>query len=337
MLGSVESTDFCAYCRRESDIASLDQIKVLFVLAPEILHTPVETFDGPGVDGSEIFVGLVPPSQNGSGVSYRFGKDQPPLEKGRYHVVCPFSSVDCYFDVVGAPRPTLHHARVTASEMQRPFKEAARAVINLEHGNAQVDFVAYVHSRSMCLGRQGTHTFDRDQGAVLLLRILSLSKGPPPSLKPKAFTKATELVHHPSLSRLLPEHAVHETFDVPDVTLVAASWDSTFTPKVSNGWMVRSTADGAVWAMDRVEAAVKVAEGLLRERRVRVGIYRGPATLVPLKGGMDYSGETMRRALRLCDYAKLGECCGPPELLEKFSVKREVSVHGVPHPVVGVR
>ena len=146
-LASIRREQICSFCGHTNTVESLDQIQALFAWAPEVLPAPVQAYDSHRLPHKPILEGLVPPSKEDSGLSYVFGVHswQPPaIPKGRYRLVCPYASVDCYLHVAREPQAKPIRMRLKASDMQRPLygQSQTNEIINLDHGKVRLDLQA---------------------------------------------------------------------------------------------------------------------------------------------------------------------------------------------------
>lgn len=106
MLGRVPNKAACAGCKKPNVIDSLERVKVLFLLNPDVLYILAENYAcTPSTESlaqTRAFA-VVPATATGSGFSYSVGTGEgqiaPELDKGRYRMHCPVAKTDNYLIV----------------------------------------------------------------------------------------------------------------------------------------------------------------------------------------------------------------------------------------------
>lgn len=354
-IGQIVNSEnaICQGCSESNQVSQLDNIKVFFVFTQSIMYVPANGYECPHSSARlphMAFFGFLTPTTTGSGFSYLFGfddeKSQPAFAAGRYRIVCPYSRIDCRFDIerdaTDDDKPL--RRKICVSEMRKSEIGKKHKIIKLEHGKVRLDFVSDTDSISVLF-------WFHDMDDELAYRLPEADKNP--------VTTATHCIHHPSFKYLFSDQVVGEAsrFTISNVVLVFTDVVSStalyeecgdgkaldtvrdhfkvlFKSIAGNGRIVKTVGDAVMGAFTTGSAAIEtvavaldgmIKAGVMRPSgdplQIRVGIHAGSALMVPLNGINDYFGSTVNVAARVESKATNGECLVSQAVLDDPAAK----------------
>lgn len=344
----------CAGCHAPNAIDSLDRVMVTFTFAPEVLYILANNYpcslSVESAKANTCFAPL-PATNSGSGFRYSLGDVDgavaPALPAGTYRMHCPVSMTDNLLrverDATSDDEPIVIPYRVSEHVV-------SGAVTHLEtmtvpHG--RIDFDIFPDTRSFFV-----LWIQRNLPDQTLLHL--------PQEERAAYTSAAEVINHPAFhlfrNQIVPASAqslsigevvlvftdivgstdlYNEVGDGEALTVVRQHFQHVFRSLAARGRIVKTLGDSVMAAFSSGAAAISaVADSIAAVEsscshprtgealRMRTGVHRGAALVIPVNGVNDYFGQAVNIAARIQNSALPSQCLISQDVLQDEEAQR---------------
>jgi len=297
-LGDIPPWASCGGCHQPNHIHSMDRIKVLFVLNPDILYVLADNFAcTPSAESMEktVIFAAVPATATGSGFRYSVGiggekELRPALDPGRYRMHCPVARTDNFLVVqrkaTEEDEPYRLDLRVsnvvcdaqTCSPLPRPERgdtddtdgatdaeyRSRLKTLTVPHGKIHFDVLPDTNSFFVLWVQE-----DADDDVLMRL----------PEEERESYTKASSVIHNPVFNEFFADQVVSSQ---PDALLSIQNVVLVFTDVVGSTDLYAFMGDGP--ALQLIRKHFKILFGAFTKRG-RVVKTMGDAVMASFTSG----------------------------------------------------